>query len=113
MRHIVELELLLQMLSFEALGDVRHGRDSRTLNLTTKAEVSRDHLATSQAVNVARELPRLLPAFQIFKCHKFCVLLCCSLSAGSILPSSLSFLLAFSFDEKAAQHEYVHFRAQK
>jgi len=51
----------------EPLCDIRHDRNSRTLNLITKTEIPSKSALSSNPVNVCSQLPSLLPSNQIFK----------------------------------------------
>jgi hypothetical protein len=51
----------------ETLGNVRHDRNSRTLNLVTQAEIPSESALSSHPVNVRSQSPSLLPSNQVLK----------------------------------------------
>jgi len=53
--------------SVETLSNVRHDRNSCTLNLVTKTEIPSESTLPSHPVNVRSQLPRLLPSNQVLK----------------------------------------------
>src|ERR1035438_7378370 len=88
MCHIVELKLFLNMAALKAFGKVGHRRNTGALNLTAQTEVSVDLVLSRDRVNLLCQLPGLLPALQVLKCHRF-------LPSLSTLPSPRCSLLIF------------------
>jgi len=60
---------LRKVQAFKTLGDIRHDRNSSALDLAANAKVIAKNVRSRQLINLTNRLPRLLPAFQIFKCH--------------------------------------------
>jgi hypothetical protein len=51
----------------ETLCDVRHDRNSRTLNLVTQTEIPSESAFSSHPVDIRSQLPSLLPSNQVLK----------------------------------------------